>query len=64
MVEIIANLEPIAKDGNGERARRKLGGEGHGRDDISKERNNEDCDSESKWRHGEYELSNKRNNKY
>ncbi|KAL0552095.1 hypothetical protein IC582_011191 [Cucumis melo] len=64
MVEVIANLEPIAKDGKGERAGRKLGGEGHGRDDIGKERNKEDSYSKSKWRHGEYELRNKRNKKH
>ena len=42
MVEIITDLKPIAKNGNGERARRKLRGGGHGRDDIGEERNKED----------------------
>lgn len=58
MVEVVANLEPIAKDGKGERARRKLGGEGHGRDDVSKKRSKEDGDTKSNWGHGEYELGN------
>ena len=64
MVEIITDLEPIAKNGNGERARRKLRGGGHGRDDISEERNKKGSYSKRKWRHGKYELSDNRNKKH